>query len=283
MTRLAAHSLRLRSHGRKALVAYLTAGYPDVETSLGLILAAAEAGCDAIEIGIPFSDPIADGPVIQAASTQALAGGMTVAGAMTLAARAAERTDVPLLFMSYVSPILAYGIDRFAEDAARAGVSGAIVPDVPHEESAEIRAALEARGLALIDLVAPTSSDPRLRAIGATARGFLYLVSLTGVTGARARLDADLSAFVSRVRAVTEVPLYVGFGISNAEQAAAAARAADGVIIGSRLLALAGAAEGGAAGDAARAGAADAAGRVAAFLAEVRAALDAPALADGTG
>jgi tryptophan synthase alpha chain len=277
VTRLAAHSLRLRSRRRKALVAYLTAGYPDAETSLGLILAAARSGCDTIEIGIPFSDPIADGPVIQAASTQALAGGMTVAGAMALAARAAERTDVPLLFMSYVNPILAYGIDRFADDAARAGVSGTIVPDVPHEESAELRAALEARGLALIDLVAPTSSDARLRAIGAPARGFLYLVSLTGVTGARARLDADLSAFVSRVRTVTEVPLYVGFGISSAEQAAAAARAADGVIIGSRLLELAGV------GDSGRAGHTDAAGRVGAFLAEVRAALDAPALADGTG
>jgi len=275
MTRLAAHSLRLRSRRRKALVAYLTAGYPDVETSLELILAAARSGCDAIEIGIPFSDPIADGPVIQAASTQALAGGMTVAGAMALAARAAARTDVPLLFMTYVNPILAYGIDRFAEDAARAGVSGAIVPDVPYEESAEIRAALEARGLAMIDLVARTSSTTRVRAIASEARGFLYLVSLTGVTGARAPLDADLEGFVSRVRPVTEVPLYVGFGIANAAEAAAAARVADGVIIGSRLLALAGAGEAGSAGHG------DAAGRVGAFLAEVRAALDAPTGADG--
>lgn len=283
MTRLSAHSVHLRAHRRKALVAYLTAGYPDADASLALILAAAQAGCDLIEIGIPFSDPVADGPVIQAASTAALAGGMTVAGAMALAARASAQTDVPLLFMSYVNPILAYGIDRFADDAARAGVAGAIVPDVPHEESGEIRAALEARGLALIDLVAPTSSDARVRAIAETARGFLYLVSVTGVTGARALLDATLSTFLSRVRSVTELPLYVGFGISSPAQAAAVAAEADGVIIGSRLLALAGA---GGDGDAALGDAEEttAAARVGAFLAQVRAALDSPGVvADAAG
>lgn len=262
--RLGERATEIRAAGRKALVAFLTAGYPDEETFVEVARAAVEAGCDAVEVGVPFSDPIADGPVIQASSAASLSRGMTLAGALSLAGGLASRNTTPLIIMSYINPILAYGVVRFADDAAEAGVSGVILPDVSFEESPPFRAALGAAGVETVDLIAPTSSDERVAMIAREAAGFLYLVSTTGVTGARRASSIEsLPAFVERVRSVTDVPLYVGFGVSTPEDAAAVARTADGVIIGSQLIREI---------DAGEAGGASA--RVGGFVERVRRAID---------
>jgi tryptophan synthase alpha chain len=260
--RLADVTRRLESDGDKALVAFFTAGYPDERTFVEVAIAASSAGADVIEIGIPFSDPIADGPVIQASSEAALTGGMTVARALTLAAEIAGRVDTPLVAMGYLNPILNMGPEQFVAAAAGAGISGLILPDVPLEESADLRRITRSGGLSYVDLLAPTSDTDRVRRIAAAAgggdagdggdTGFLYLVSVTGVTGSGNAGRADLEPFVARVRAETTLPLYVGFGVSTAEQARETARLADGVIIGSQLIRLA--SEGPAAGAAARIG-----------------------------
>jgi len=258
--RLTRATRALRSRGRKALVAFFTAGYPDDETFAALVRAAASAGADVVEVGIPFSDPIADGPVIQASSAAALARGMTLGRALDACASLTRDLDVPIVAMSYASPILALGVERFAREAADAGIAGAILPDVSHEESGAFRPALAEAGLALVDFVAPTSGDDRIRTVARDAEGFIYLVSLTGVTGASGAAADGLAPLVVRVRAASETPVYVGFGISTAGQAAAVTATADGVIIGTRLVQLA-------AGD-------DAVDRVGAFLGGVRRALD---------
>lgn len=236
MTRLREATQSARARGRKALVPFLTAGFPDEETFLALLVAASRAGADVIEIGIPFSDPIADGPIIQASSQRALRAGASLAKALDWAARAAPKVSAALVFMSYVNPLLRMGIKRFADRAAAAGVTGVIIPDLPVEESAEIRGIVEASGLVLVDLVAPTSGPERIARIAAVADGFLYLVSVAGVTGTRNALAGGLGGFATRVRAETSLPLYVGFGISSPRQAAEAARHTDGIIIGSALL-----------------------------------------------
>jgi tryptophan synthase alpha chain len=221
--------------GRAALMPYLMGGFPDVATSTSVGLAYAEAGADLIELGVPFSDPLADGPVIHAAATRALAGGATVNAILEAGARIAER--VPVILMCYANPLLARGPERFAGELRARGISGLIVPDLPLEEASEVLAACDAHGVALVPLVAPTTSDARMAAIGATARGFVYTVSVTGTTGERASVQADASALLGRVKAHSNVPVALGFGISNGEQAAAAADAgADGVIVGSRLV-----------------------------------------------
>jgi len=263
VTALALHTRALRARGKKALVAYFTAAYPDDDTFAGMVRAAADAGADVIEVGIPFSDPIADGPVIQASSNAALARGATLTRALEAIARLASDVRVPIVVMSYVNPILRMGVTRFAHAAAQAGVAGVVLPDVSFEESTPFRAALRGAELAYVDLVAPTSENERAREIARASQGFVYLVSITGVTGSRAAGKADVEAAAARVRAATETPVYVGFGIATPEAAAEIASVADGVIIGSRLVQLAG--EGGA-----RA----AAGRVGDFVASVRAALD---------
>lgn len=254
----------LRERGGKALVAFFTAGYPDAEAFLDLVRAADAAGCDVIEIGVPFSDPIADGPTVQAASASALAAGMTLERALELAAAVRGDVRAALVVMSYVNPVLAMGLDTFASRAAGAGIQGVILPDVSLEESEEPREALARSGIDTVHLLAPTSSDARIAAAAKTAAGFLYLVSVTGVTGARDHLDLDVGGFVERVRAHTAVPAYVGFGVSTPEMAARVAGAADGVIIGSRLIR---AIDAGAPGGAPE--------RVGTFLADVRAAIDA--------
>ena len=238
---LAEVTRRLKEGGGKALVAFFTAGYPDERTFVDMALAASRAGADVIEIGIPFSDPIADGPVIQASSQAALAGGMTLARALALAGEIAGGVDTPLVAMSYVNPVLAMGPEKFAAEAAAAGISGLILPDVPLEESADLRRITRDGGLSYIDLLAPTSDTGRVRRIASAAEGggFLYLVSVTGVTGSPGAAGADLEPFVARVRAGTALPLYVGFGVSTPEQARETARLADGVIIGSELIRLA--------------------------------------------
>ncbi|MGI8803127.1 MAG: tryptophan synthase subunit alpha [Solirubrobacteraceae bacterium] len=227
---------------RSALMPYMMAGFPDFEASAEIGVAYTRAGADIIELGVAFSDPLADGPVIHAAGTRALAGGSTIDRVLELAA--ALTPEVPVVLMCYVNPIIARGAERFAAGLARAGISGLIVPDLPLEEAPEVLSACEAAGVAMVPLVAPTTTDARLRAIGAGARGFVYTVSLTGTTGERRALSAMFGPLVARVRARTSVPVAVGFGIGTPEQAVQAAEAgADGVIIGSRLVRAAGESE----------------------------------------
>jgi len=262
--RLHDHTTSVRDAGRKSLVAFLTAGYPDEQTFTELVRACDGAGCDVIEIGIPFSDPIADGPVIQASSSAALEGGMTLERSLELAASLSPGIDSALVVMSYINPILRFGLERFVDAAAGAGIAGTIFPDIPLEESRDIKAAVRAGGLDYVDLLAPTSGPDRIARAADGAEGFLYLVAVTGVTGAHQALDADLDGFIGRVRATTKVPLFVGFGVSTPEQAAHVAGSADGVIIGSRLVRLI--EEAGTGANAVR--------EVASFLTEVRAAID---------
>jgi tryptophan synthase alpha chain len=241
--RIAEAFARANADGRRAaLMPYLMGGYPDLDTSREIGLAYARGGADLIELGVPFSDPLADGPVIHAAGTVALNVGATLPGVLGVARAIAA--EVPVVLMCYANPILARGLERFADLLVAHGVSGLIVPDLPLEESGDVRAVCRERGLALIPLVAPTTPAARLELIGARASGFLYTVSLTGTTGERERIDGDLAGIVSRAAACTDVPVAVGFGISTPEQAVAAADAgAEGVIIGSRLVRAAGEAD----------------------------------------
>jgi tryptophan synthase alpha chain len=231
---------RARANGRPAaLMPYLMGGYPDLDTSQAIGLAYADSGADLIELGVPFSDPLADGPVIHAAGTAALRAGATLPGVLDVARVIAER--VPVILMCYANLIVVRGVERFADALVAASVSGLIVPDLPLEESADVRSACARRGLAFVPLVAPTTPADRLARIGAGASGFLYTVSLTGTTGERTGTRADLGAAITRAAASTQVPVALGFGISTPEQAAgAAACGADGVIVGTRLVRAAG-------------------------------------------
>jgi tryptophan synthase alpha chain len=232
---------RLRQGNRTALMPYLTMGYPHLESALALVPAIAEAGADLVELGVPFSDPLADGATIQASSQRALENGMTLARCLDQAAALrAQGVEIPFVMMGYYNPILQMGIEAFARRAAEAGVDGAIVPDLPPEESDALQGALRAVGVDLVFLLAPTADEARVRAVAKRASGFLYLVSLVGVTGARDRLPAELEAFVARVRAATDLPLAVGFGIGTPAQAGRVARIADGVIVGSALIRVVG-------------------------------------------
>ncbi len=232
-----------RANGRRAaLMPYLMGGFPDLDTSRQIGLAYADSGADLVELGVPFSDPLADGPVIHAAGTAALRAGINVFDVLDVGRAIAER--VPVVVMCYANLIFARGIERFADALLDVGASGLIVPDLPLEEAPDVLAACDARALALVPLVAPTTPSERLTRIGAQARGFLYTVSLTGTTGERAGVADGLAEVVRRAAASTDVPVAVGFGISTAEQAAAAAAAgADGVIVGSRLVRAAGGGE----------------------------------------
>jgi tryptophan synthase alpha chain len=219
-------------------------GYPQRESALSLVPALVEVGADLIELGIPFSDPLADGATIQAAAQQALTNGMTLSLCLEQAALLRGRgVTVPFVLMGYYNPIFQMGTERFARRAAAAGVDGVIVPDLPPEESDDLCAALHAQGTDLIFLLPPTSDNGRLQIVTERTSGFLYLVSLTGVTGARDQLPPDLESFVARVRATTGLPLAVGFGIGTPAQAAQVARVADGVIVGSALIKAIGAGE----------------------------------------
>jgi tryptophan synthase alpha chain len=224
-----------RQAAHPLLIPFAVGGYPDRGTCARLLEAYAQAGAGIVEIGVPFSDPLADGPVIQAASQVALRAGTRPAHVLELAAQAAE-TGVAVVLMGYLNTILAYGVERFFADCGRKGVAGVVVPDVPVEEAADLQRMAGSNSVDVILLAAPTSSDARLARIAASASGFIYCVSTTGVTGARAALSATLPDFVARVRQQTDLPLAVGFGVSSAEQAASVARYADGVIIGSSLV-----------------------------------------------
>jgi tryptophan synthase alpha chain len=230
-------------HGRAAaLMPYLMGGYPDVAASIECGVAAAEAGADLIELGVPFSDPLADGPVIHAAGTEALRNGVHVHDVLDVAREISKQ--VPVVLMVYANPVLKRGPERFAAEAADAGVAGLIVPDLPFDEAGAIREACDAAGIALVPLVAPTTMPERLADIGRAARGFVYTVSLSGTTGERDALAPELKDTVERVRAASSVPVAVGFGISTAEHARHVGAIADGVIVGSRIVRAAG--EGGA-------------------------------------
>ena len=222
---------------------YLMGGYPDLDASRESCEAAAEAGADLIELGVPFSDPLADGPVIHAAGTEALAAGVTPDDVLGVCEAVGDK--LPVVLMVYANVVLGAGLDAYTARAASAGAAGLIVPDLPWNEAAELRVACDSAGLALVPLVAPTTTDERLAAIGADARGFVYTVSLAGTTGERAELPPDLPRAVQRVRGVTDLPVAVGFGISTGEHARAVAEVADGVIVGSRVVRAAG--DGGAA------------------------------------
>jgi tryptophan synthase alpha chain len=220
---------------RAALMPYLMGGFPDMDASLAIGEAYAEAGADLVELGVPFSDPLADGPVIHAAGTAALAAGADLPGVLDVGRALAEA--VPVVLMCYANLVLARGVERFAEDLATRAISGLIVPDLPLEEAGDALAACDAAGVALVGLVAPTTPDDRLAAIGRRARGFVYAVSVTGTTGERRGLAHDLPAMLARTKAHVDAPVAVGFGIGTPAAAAEAADAgADGVIVGSRLV-----------------------------------------------
>jgi tryptophan synthase alpha chain len=221
--------------GRAALMPYMMGGFPDLDRSRSVGEAYAAAGADLVELGVPFSDPLADGPVIHAAGTAALAAGVELHAVLELGRGLAE--SVPVVLMCYANLILARGVERFADELATRGISGLIVPDLPLEEAGDAHAACDAAGVALVPLVAPTTPDERLAAIGRAARGFVYTVSVTGTTGERDDMASGLAAQIARVKARFEVPVALGFGIATPAHAAAAADAgADGVIVGSRLV-----------------------------------------------
>jgi tryptophan synthase alpha chain len=224
--------------GYKALIAYLTVGYPSLETTYDVASILANNGCDIIELGIPFSDPLADGATIQKASYQALQQGITPQICLEAARKLHQRIAIPLVFMSYYNPILSFGLEAFCVASVKAGIDGLIIPDLPPEEGAELEASTKKLKLDLIYLLAPTSTEERISLVADRSQGFIYLVSLTGVTGARQSLPPELEDFVNRVRQRTRKPLCIGFGVANPEQAKRAARIADGVIVGSRLIQL---------------------------------------------
>jgi tryptophan synthase alpha chain len=234
-SRIAAAFAACREEQRAALMPYLMGGYPDMATSQAIGLAYAEGGADLVELGVPFSDPLADGPVVQAAGTAALAAGSSLDGVLQVGQTLSAR--FPVVLMCYANLVLARGAEAFAAALEEHGISGLIVPDLPLEEAPAVLEACDAVGVALVPLVAPTTPDARLDTIGARARGFIYTVSVVGTTGERAGDGAAYEDLLDRVKAHTDVPVALGFGTSTPEQAAAAAAAgADGVIVGSRLV-----------------------------------------------
>ena len=221
-----------------ALIPYVTIGYPSIEATLKIVPLLAKGGCDIVELGIPFSDPLADGATIQKASFQALQNGVTPQTCLEVAKQLRQEVSLPLVFMSYFNPILSYGLEEFCLACSSSGVDGLIIPDLPPGEGSELEALTQKQNLDLIYLLTPTSTEERIGLIARRSRGFIYVVSITGVTGVREALPAGLEAFVTRVRQVTTQPLCVGFGISTFEQAGRIAQIADGVIVGSRIIQL---------------------------------------------
>ncbi|HXE89850.1 MAG TPA: tryptophan synthase subunit alpha [Terriglobales bacterium] len=227
----------VRFQTRPALIAYLTCGFPDLATTRAVALAAIDAGAAVIELGVPFSDPLADGPVIQRASCRALERGTTLEDVLQLGRELRRaRPEAGLIVFSYFNPVLRFGLERFCNAAARAGVDGALITDLTVEEAGEYRRQMRARGLATVFLAAPTSTDARLRRIAQASTGFVYAISRTGVTGARRELSGDARRLVTRLRRFTDLPIAVGFGISTAPQFRAVGRFADAVVVGSAIV-----------------------------------------------
>jgi tryptophan synthase alpha chain len=222
--------------GPKALIPYITVGYPSLQATLEAVPLLASSGANIIELGIPFSDPLADGATIQESSFQALKNGVTTLTCLDIAREIRQTTEVPLVFMTYFNPVLSYGLDRFCQACIAAGVDGLIVPDLPPEEGVQLECASQEQGLDLIYLLSPNSTPQRIKVVSERSHGFIYLVSVTGVTGARNSLHPNTEAFIGRVRKIAQQPLCVGFGISTPQQARQISRLVDGVIIGSRLI-----------------------------------------------
>jgi len=262
VSRIAPAFAALRARVEVALVPFFTAGDPDLATTRDLVRAAVAEGADAIELGIPFSDPMADGPVLQRSAARALAAGTTLPRVLELVAELRREMAQPIVLFGYYNPLFRYGVERIARDAAAAGADGFLCVDLPPEEAGDLRTAARAVALDVIALLAPTTPPARVRTIARAASGFLYFVSVLGTTGARAELPAELPDLVRRARAITDLPLGVGFGVSRPEQAAWIAGFADAVIVGSALARLV--EEGDPSG---------AAGRVATFVAALRAAM----------
>jgi tryptophan synthase alpha chain len=236
-TRIERRFAALRESGELGLVAYVTAGDPTLEATRKIVLALVEAGTDVIELGVPFSDPVADGPTIQRASERALAGGTTLAGVIGLVGKLRAETEIPIVLFSYFNPILQMGIEEFARSAAAAGTDGVLATDLTPEESEDYRRILRGHGLDTIFLAAPTSSEERLRKIAAVSSGFLYLISRAGVTGEREALPEGLPQLVRRVRDITPLPVAVGFGISLPGHVSVLGGVADAAVVGSALVA----------------------------------------------
>lgn len=235
--RITAAFERMKREHRTGIIPYVTVGFPTIADTMAIVPAIERAGADVIELGVPYSDPLADGPTIQAASYRALQSGVTPKTCVDVAARLRQAgVQAPLLFMGYYNPILTYGVPEYARDCASAGIDGLIVPDLPPEESAPLRMELRAHGLILIPLLAPTSTDDRIASGCAGAEGFVYCVSVAGVTGARADLPPDLPAFLKRVRRHTSLPIAVGFGVSERRHAEALGAVAEAVVVGSALI-----------------------------------------------
>jgi tryptophan synthase alpha chain len=228
---------KLKAEERRGFIPFVTAGDPDLQTTRALIVELARAGATLIELGVPFSDPMADGATIQRASERALKNNVSVKDVLNAVAEARKETDVPIVLFSYFNPLLQFGVERLALEAARVGIDGVLVTDLIPEEADEFASVLKRRGLDLIFLVAPTSSDERLRKIAARATGFIYAVSRAGVTGAREQMSADAKQLVERVRAFSRLPVAVGFGISTREQVADVWRYADAAVVGSAIVA----------------------------------------------
>ena len=235
-TRITRRFDELRRAGELGLVAYLTAGDPTLEATERFVLALAEAGTDVVELGVPFSDPLADGPTIQRASERALRGGTTLASVLGLVKKLRQKTEVPLVLFSYFNPVLQMGLEKFADEAAAAGADGVLITDLTPEEAGEYRKVITARGLDTIFLGAPTSTDVRLQRIAESSTGFLYLISRTGVTGAREVLPEDLPALIRRARSLTSLPLAVGFGIALPGHVSILGGLADAAVVGSALV-----------------------------------------------
>jgi tryptophan synthase alpha chain len=236
-SRIAQRFERLRQDGELGLVAYVTAGDPSLDATERIVLALAEAGADVVELGVPFSDPLADGPTIQRASERALRGGTTLAGVLDVVRRVRAQSEVSLVLFSYFNPVLQMGAERFAVAAAEAGADGVLITDLTPEEAGEFRRTVRAHGLDTIFLAAPTSTNERLKLLAEASSGFLYLISRTGVTGEKDALPEDLPALVRRVRAITSLPIAVGFGISLPGHVSVLGGLADAAVVGSALVA----------------------------------------------
>ena len=234
-TRIDSKLNNVKARGEKALALFLTAGFPELHSTVGLVLELEKAGADIIELGMPFSDPLADGPIIQQSSAVALKNGVSLLSILSDVIRIRKESDIPIVLMGYLNPILRYGAERFFREAKDVGIDGVILPEVPLEETGQFRGFLTSSGLSNILLVAPTSSDERVRMIDAASSGFLYCVSTTGVTGTHGK--APLSSYIRRVKAnASKNPVLVGFGISTSKEAGIIARACDGIIVGSALM-----------------------------------------------
>lgn len=236
MTRVENKFAELKSAGKKGLIIYITAGMPDVATTIKAVLEAEKAGADIIELGIPFSDPMADGPVIQAASYNAIKGGMTVKGVLEIVREIRKASQIPLIGMGYINNMLHYGFDEFVADAKDAGMDGLIIPDVPHEESAEMKEACATNGIHLVEFVTPGTTDKRIGETCTTADGFIYCVSVNGVTGVRKIDYSPINKVIERVKKQSNTPCAVGFGIGSTEAAVEAAKNSDAVIVGSAVV-----------------------------------------------